>query len=86
MKLRQANSTNNIAAAQIIGLSNTYVTVKTESGRILWLPLAPNKQHDQVFLASLKDIWQNKIWIPVNTRFQRLFQSDWLVEPIRTDN
>ena len=86
MKLRQANTTTNIAAAQIIGLSGKNVIVKTESGQILRLPLSPKKQHDQVFLASLKDIWHNKIWIPVNTHLHQLFQFDSLMEPVRADH
>lgn len=86
MKLRQANATTNIAAAQIIGLSGKNVIVKTESGQILRLPLSPKKQNDQVFLASLKDIWHNKIWIPVNTHLHQLFQFDWLMEPVRADH
>lgn len=86
MKLRQANQATNVAAAQIIGLSGTHVTVKTESGRILRLPLSKNNQHDRVFMASLRDIWKSKIWIPVNTRFRRLFRTDWLVDPIQSDD
>lgn len=86
MNLRQVNTTSNVAAAQIIGLSGKYILVKTESGQVLRLPLSLKKQHDQVFLASLKDIWHNQIWIPVNTRLRQLFQFDWLMEPVKTDN
>lgn len=86
MKLRQANQATDVAAAQIIGMSGTRVTVKTENGRILRLPLSNNNQHDRVFLASLRDIWKNKIWIPVNTRLHRLFQTDWLVDPLQIDD
>lgn len=86
MKLRQTNQQTAVVAAQIIGMSGTRVTVKTEHGRILRLPISYNHQQDQIFLASLRDIWHNRIWIPVNTTLRQLFRYDWLTEPARIDN
>lgn len=86
MKLRQANQQKEIAAAQIINVSGSHVTVKTENGRIMRLKLSHNNQQDQALLASLKDIWQNRIWIPVNTKLHRLFKYDWVVEPAKIND
>ncbi|WP_295731345.1 hypothetical protein [uncultured Limosilactobacillus sp.] len=86
MKLRQTNQQTAVAAAQIIGLSDTRVTVQTENGCILRIPLSQNHQQDQVFLASLHDIWRNHVWIPVNTTLHQLFRYDWLIEPERIDD
>lgn len=86
MKLRQASRRQDIAAAQIINMSGSHVTVKTEQGRIMRLPLSQNNRQDKVLLASLKDIWPNKIWIPVNTRLRRLFKYDWLLEPAQNND
>lgn len=86
MKLRQVSPTTAVAAAQIIGMSKNRVTVRTETGQVLRLPLAKHYQHDQIFLAALRDILKNKIWIPVNTRLHQLFQTDWLMEPVTSDD
>ena len=56
MKLRNPHSEQDIVAAQIVGMNGKTVTVKTETGQILRLPLTAKHQHDQIFLASLKDI------------------------------
>lgn len=63
-----------------------WITVKTESGQVIRLPLSQNHQADPVFLAALRDIWRNKIWIPVNIKLHQLFQYDWLAEPVSMDD
>lgn len=70
MKLRNPHSEQDIVAAQIVGMNGKTVTVKTETGQILRLPLTAKHQHDQIFLASLKDIWHAQIWIPVNRQLK----------------
>lgn len=81
MKLRNPHSEQDVVAAQIVGMNGKTVTVKTETGQILRLPLTAKHQHDQTFLASLKDIWHAQIWIPVNRQLKRLFHYDWLLDP-----
>lgn len=86
MQLKTTNPHSNIQAAQIVGMSGTRVTVKTEDGQTLRLPISSNNQQDRIFLDSLKDIWKAKIWIPVNTKLHKLFRYDWLAEPVKVDD
>lgn len=73
--------TQNVAAAKIVGMSGKWVTVVTDRGRYLRIPLTKNNQHDQLTIASLKDIWRAGIWIPVNTKLKQFFRFDWLRTP-----
>ena len=81
MTLREINTHSNIVAAQIIRVTNRSVRVQTEDGQQLTIPLSQQYRRDQARLASLRDIWRNKIWIPVNKQLHSLFATDWLVMP-----
>ncbi|MCI1287137.1 MAG: hypothetical protein LKG36_00730 [[Lactobacillus] timonensis] len=54
MALRSENQ--NVVAAKIVGMSSKWVTVVTDRGRYIRIPLTRNNQHDQLMIASLKDI------------------------------
>lgn len=81
MTLRETSAHSSIVAAQIIRMNNYSVTVKTEDGQRLTIPLNQQYRRDQARLASLRDIWRNNIWIPVNKRLHSLFATDWLIAP-----
>lgn len=81
MKLHNPHSEKDVVAAQIVGMNGKTITVKTETGQILRLPLNQKHRQDKVFLASLKDIWHAHIWIPVNRQLKKLFHYDWLMDP-----
>lgn len=86
MQLRKTSSRDNVSAAQIIGIHGKFVTVKTEYGSIIQLPLSKRDQSDHILLQSLRDIWHAKIWLPVNTKKRRLFKYDWLLAPAQSEN
>lgn len=79
MTLREINTRSNVVAAQIIQVTRRSVRVQTEDGEQMTIPLSKQYRHDQAWLASLRDIWRNKIWIPVNKHLRSLFASDWLI-------
>lgn len=79
MALRSENQ--NVVASKIVGMSSKWVTVVTDRGRYIRIPLTRNNQHDQLMIASLKDIWREGIWIPVNTKLKHFFRFDWLKTP-----
>ncbi len=81
MTLRKTNAHSNVVAAQIIRVNSRSVTVRTEDGQQLTIPLSKQYRRDQARIASLQDIRRNKIWIPVNKRLHSLFTTDWLVTP-----
>ena len=81
MTLREINTHSNVVAAQIIRVTNRSVSVQTEDGQDLTIPRSQRWRRDQSRLASLRDIWRNKIWIPVNKQLHSLFVTDWLVMP-----
>lgn len=79
MKLIDSNNstTNNIVAAKIIAMTKKIVTVQTQDGQYLQVPLSQQKRTDSLFVASLKDIWHAGIWIPVNKKLHQLLKYDW---------
>lgn len=81
MTLRETDSQPNIVAARIITLNKKKVTVLTEEGQVLSIPLARQYRQDHSLFASLKDILKAQIWIPVNKKLKALFATDWLVAP-----
>lgn len=81
MTLRETDSEPNIVAARIITLTKKKVTVMTEEGQVLKIPLNSQYRQDHTLFASLKDILKAQIWIPVNKKLKALFATDWLVAP-----
>ncbi|MBB1079655.1 hypothetical protein H5S09_07235 [Limosilactobacillus sp. STM2_1] len=80
MKLKDTNQSN-IVAAKIISVSRKNITVITEEGHFLKIPLTTKYQQDKTLFASLKDILKAGIWIPVNKKLKKLFSYDWLSSP-----
>lgn len=77
MKRKDTNHPN-IVAAQIIHVGPKKITVVTEEGCLLRIPLTKEYQQDQILRASLIDILKAGIWIPVNQKLKKLFNYDWL--------
>lgn len=73
--------TNNIVAAKIVAMTKKIITVVTENGQQVNVPITNQERQDNLFIASIKDIWQAGIWIPVNKEMHKLLQYDWLKEP-----
>lgn len=71
----------NIVAAKITAMTQKLITVVTQDGQYLTVPITNQERKDNLFLASIKDIWHAGIWIPVNRKFHRLLQYDWLANP-----
>ncbi|MBD7894802.1 MULTISPECIES: hypothetical protein [Limosilactobacillus] len=82
MTLKETASQPNIVAAKIIAISNKKVTVVTEEGHLLMIPLTKEYRQDKTMLESLKDILRAGIWIPVNKKLRKLFSYDWLTGPV----
>lgn len=80
MTLKDANRSN-IVAARIVAINGKTLKVVTEDGQKIRIPLTKQYRHDKTMLASLKDIIQAGIWIPVNCQLKRLFHYDWLGIP-----
>lgn len=80
MALRLEN--HNVVAAKIVGMTGKWVVVVTDDGHRMRIPLTKKNQHDQLMIASLKDIWREGIWIPVNTKLKHFFRFDWLSAPV----
>lgn len=73
------NTSNaDIVAARIVAVNGRAVKVITEDGQKLRIPLTKQYRQDKNWLASLKDILNAGIWIPVNRHLKRLFNYDWL--------
>lgn len=83
MTLKDTSDTD-IVAARIVAVNGKSVKVITEDGQKLRIPLTKQYQQDQNWLASLKDILQAGIWIPVNRHLKRLFSYDWLTGPTQS--
>lgn len=81
MKLKETDSQPNIVAAKIIAISSKKVTMVTEEGHLLTVPLTKEYRRDRTRLASLKDILRAGIWIPVNKKLHKIFNYDWLAGP-----
>lgn len=76
------NTSNaDIVAARIVAVNGRAVKVITEDGQKLRIPLTKQYRQDKNWLASLKDILNAGIWIPVNRHLKRLFNHDWLTGP-----
>lgn len=82
MKLRDTSQPN-IVAAKIIKVTPKNVTVITEEGHLLKIPLTKQYREDKTLRASLVDILKAGIWIPVNKKLKlkKLFSYDWLFVP-----
>ena len=74
-------SNADIVAARIVAVNGRSVKVITEDGQQLRIPLTKQYRQDKNWLASLKDILNAGIWIPVNRHLKRLFNYDWLTGP-----
>ena len=74
-------SNADIVAARIVAVNSKSVKVVTEDGQKLRIPLTKQYRQDKSWLASLKDILNAGIWIPVNRHLKRLFSYDWLTGP-----
>lgn len=81
MTLKETDSQPNIVAAKIIAMSKKKVTVLTEEGHLLTIPLTKEYRQDKTMLESLRDILHAGIWIPVNKKLHQLFSYDWLTGP-----
>ena len=71
MKLRDTSQPN-IVAAKIINVTPKNVTVITEKGHLLKIPLTKQYREDKTLRASLVDILKAGIWIPVNKKLKNL--------------
>lgn len=80
MKLKDTSQPN-IVAAKIINVTSKNVTVITEEGHLLKIPLTKQYRQDKLLHASLVDILKAGIWIPVNKKLKKLFSYDWLAIP-----
>lgn len=80
MKLKDTSQPN-IVAAKIINVTPKNVTVITEEGHLLKIPLTKQYREDKTLRASLVDILKAGIWIPVNKELKKLFSYDWLSVP-----
>ncbi|WP_302117113.1 hypothetical protein [uncultured Limosilactobacillus sp.] len=80
MKLRDTNQPN-IVAAKIVNVTKRNVTVITEDGHLLRIPLTQQYRQDKTLHASLVDILKAGIWIPVNKKLKKIFNYDWLPAP-----
>ena len=69
MKLRDTSQPN-IVAAKIIKVTPKNVTVITEEGHLLKIPLTKQYREDKTLRASLVDILKAGIWIPVNKKLK----------------
>ncbi len=69
MKLRDTSQPN-IVAAKIINVTPKNVTVITEEGHLLKIPLTKQYREDKTLRASLVDILKAGIWIPVNKKLK----------------
>lgn len=81
MTLKETASQPNIVAAKIVAIGAKKVTVITEEGHLLTIPLTKEYRQDKTMLESLRDILHAGIWIPVNKKLRKLFSHDWLAEP-----
>ena len=70
MKLRDTSQPN-IVAAKIINVTPKNVTVITEEGHLLKIPLTKQYREDKTLRASLVDILKAGIWIPVNKKLKK---------------
>lgn len=80
MTLKDTSNTD-IVAARIVAVNGRSVKVITEDGQKLRIPLTQKYLQDKNWLASLRDILNAGIWIPVNRYLKRLFNYDWLTGP-----
>lgn len=71
MKLRDTSQPN-IVAAKIIKVTPKNVTVITEEGHLLKIPLTKQYREDKTLRASLVDILKAGIWIPVNKKAKKI--------------
>ncbi len=81
MKLKDTSNAD-IVAARIVAVSGKSVKVVTEDGQKIKIPLTKQYRQDKSWLASLKDILNAGIWIPVNRHLKQLFNYDWLTGPV----
>ncbi|KIS03644.1 hypothetical protein [Paucilactobacillus wasatchensis] len=71
----------NIVAAKVIAMTKKIITLMTQDGQYLTVPITIQERRDNLFIASIKDIWRAGIWIPVNRKFHSFLQYDWLANP-----
>lgn len=81
MKNNQSIDTNsNIVSAQIIKINKYRIYLKTETGKIIKIkyPKKLSIYTDPNFKQALRDIYQHRLWIPVDQKNNCLLQYDWL--------
>ncbi|BAP86487.1 hypothetical protein LOOC260_119810 [Paucilactobacillus hokkaidonensis JCM 18461] len=71
----------NMVAAKVIAMTQKLITVMTQDGQYLTVPITIQERRDNLFIASIKDIWHAGIWIPVNRKFHGLLEYDWITNP-----
>lgn len=82
MRINHIELNHDIVSAQITKILKSKIFLKTEHGETLVIRY-PKKQRqnrnaNHLFTKVLKDIWRNRLWIPVNLQTRQILQYDWL--------
>ncbi|MCT1175339.1 hypothetical protein [Pediococcus pentosaceus] len=68
---------------QLIGHKDNKIKAKTSAGQYIFIYPTTEQTNDPLFWKSLKDIINNKMWLPITKQFHQLIASDWLVPSIQ---
>lgn len=81
MLLDSDKKIKNIMNAQIVKVFYPVVIAKSEYGSLIKIKLSKKELTDPLFWASIKNVAQAKLWVPVGKYYHQLLDNDWLLEP-----
>lgn len=70
-------TTNNIVSAKIIALKQKQIVLKTETGEYIVVDNPKDETNPKLWHKTMRDIFKNGLWIPVNTKLKQLLTYDW---------
>lgn len=64
---------------QLIGHENNKIKARTRTGEYIFVYPTARQARDPLFWQCLKDIINNKLWLPITKQFHHLLENDWLL-------
>lgn len=70
---------NQYLEVQLIGHEDNKIKARTSAGKYIFVYPTTEQSNDPLFWKCLKDIINNKLWLPITKQLHQLLDNDWLV-------
>lgn len=80
MLLDSDKKIKNIMNAQIVKVFYPFVIARSEYGSLIKIRLSKKELTDPLFWESIRNVSQERLWVPVGKNYHQLLDNDWLLD------